>query len=305
MVQPGRVHELAVETRVLDWPVDKPRLTLRFLSRWPASSVDVTEIALERPEEEQKGVRIASGVGHLALYAAAANPAERLALTIEGELSGEGGARTIALLGHPRIEVRTFDPASDISTGAPALDERIWQMLTELRDEGTAPAEEDSFGRFLGAVAKAGARIEAERQFPEGNEPSEAQFQKAMLMRLAMATELGGRVTEHAWQGGGETDLAHDGVVAELKVERTTPATLDRASTYLAQTTQYASAGQRQLSILTILDMTPKEAPSGVLANSVDWLVPKLHGLDDPAYPSKIAVVILSGGLPRPSDWSR
>lgn len=305
VVQPGRVHELSVEARVLDWPIEKPRLTLRFLSRWPRSSVEVTEIAMERPQIDEEGVRIAHGLGHLALHASAASPAERLELTVEGEIEGDGSAETIALLGHPRIEVRTFDPASDIPTGAPSLDERIGQMLAELRDEGIARSEEEAFGRFLGAVARAGSRIEAEREFPRGSKPSEAEFQKAMLVRLGMASELGGRVSEHAWQGGGATDLSHDGVVAELKVERTNPATLERARNYLAQTTQYASAGQRQLSILAILDTTPKDAPPGVLANSVGWLVPRLSGLEDPAYPSKIAVVILKGGLPRPSDWSR
>ncbi|HEX5763784.1 MAG TPA: hypothetical protein VFY04_11785 [Solirubrobacterales bacterium] len=305
VVQPGRVHELSVEARVLDWPTEKPRLTLRFLSRWPRSSVEVTDIALERPQSDEDGVRIAGGQGHLALHASAANPAERLVLTIEGEIEGSGSAETIALLGHPRIEIRTFDPASDIPTGASSLDERIGQMLSELRDEGIAPLEEEAFGRFLAAVARAGTRIEAEREFPRGSRPTEAEFQKAMLVRLGMATELGGRVNEHAWQGGGATDLAHDGVVAELKVERTRPATLERARHYLAQTTQYASAGQRQLSILAILDMTSKDAPPGVLANSLGWLVPKLSGLDHPIYPSKVAVVILNGGLPRPSDWSR
>lgn len=305
VVQPGRVHDLSVEARVLDWPAETPTLVLRYLSRWPPSSVDVTDISLERPAEAADGVWVASGTGHLALHAAAADPAERLRLSVEGELIGDNAERTIALLGHPQLAVRTFDPAGDVSTGAPALDDRIQAMLTELRDGGIAPDEQDAFGRFLGAVARAGVRIEAEREFPESSNPSEAKFQAEMLKRLGMATELGGRITEHAWQGGGETDLAHDGVVAELKVEKTVPATIDRAGDYLRQPTQYASADQRQLSILVILDMTPKEAPPGVLANSIEWLEPRLHGLDDPAYPSKVAVVILKGNLPRPSDWSR
>ena len=119
-----------------------------------------------------------------------------------------------------------------------------------------------------------------------------------------MAPELGGRVQKHAWQGGGPTDLVHDGVVAELKVERTQPATLERAADYMAQATQYASTGQRQLSILVVLDMTPKEAPPGALANTIGWIEPALHGLNDSAFPSRVAVVIINGNLPVPSAWS-
>lgn len=81
--------------------------------------------------------------------------------------------------------------------------------------------------------------------------------------------------------------------------------TLDRAADYMSQATQYASDGHRRLSILVILRMTPKDAPSGVLANTVGWLEPALHGLTDPAYPPRVAVVIVNGNLTAPSAWSR
>lgn len=304
-VTPGRVHELDVEVRVLDWPAEAGELVLRFLSRWPRSAVDVTEIRIPRPDQEIEGIRIARDTGHLALHAAAADPATPVRLTIEGQLvMADGGGAPLRLLGHRELAVRTFDPAADVITGAPALDERILAMLAELRDQNIAPNERQAFGRFLGAIARAGMRIVAEREFPEGSNPSEREFQAELLKRVAMAPELGGSVQEHAWQGGGPTDLAHDGVVAELKVERAQPATMERAADYMAQATQYASAGQRQLSILVILDMTPKQAPPGVLANTVGWLHPALHALDDPAFPSRVAVVIVNGNLPRPSAWS-
>lgn len=304
-ITPGRVHELDVEARVLDWPPEAGELVVRFLSRWPRSAVDVTEIRLARPDQEVDGVRIARDTGHLALHAAAADPTMPVHLTIEGQLvTADGGGAPLRLLGHRELAVRTFDPAADVITGAPALDERILNLLAELRDQNIAPDEQQAFGRFFGAIARAGVRIVAEREFPEGSNPTEGEFQTELLKRVAMAPELGGRVQKHAWQGGGPTDLAYDGVVAELKVERAQPATLERAADYMAQATQYASAGQRQLSILVILDMTPKQAPPGVLANTLGWLEPALHGLDDPAFPSRMAVVIVSGNLPVPSAWS-
>jgi len=304
-VTPGRVHELEAEARVLDWPTEAGELVLRFLSRWPRSAVDVTEIRLPRPDQEVDSVRIARGTGHLALHAAAADPVTSVHLAIEGQLvTADGTGAPLRLLGDNELAVRTFDPAADVITGAPAVDERILAMLAELRDQNIAPHEQEAFGRFLVAIARAGVRIGAEREFPAGSNPRESDFQAELLKRVGMAPELGGRVHEHAWQGGGPTDLAHDGVVAELKVERSQPATLERAGDYLSQATQYASAGQRQLSLLVILDMTPKLAPPGVLANTIGWLDPALHGLDDPAFPSRVAVVIVNGNLPVPSAWS-
>lgn len=304
-VTPGYVHELAVEARVLDWPANAVELVLRFLSRWPRSAVDVTEIRMARPDQAVHGVHTARETGHLALHAVAADPATPVQLTIEGELvANDGASAPLRLLGHHELEVRTFDPAADVITGASALDERILGMLAELRDKNIAPHEQKAFGRFLGAITRAGVRIVAEREFPQGSNPTEREFQAELLKRVAMAPELGGRVQEHAWQGGGPTDLAHDGVVAELKVERAYPTTMERAADYMAQATQYAAAGQRQLAILVVLDMTPKQAPPGVLANSIDWLEPASHGLEHPAYPSRVAVVIVNGNLPVPSAWS-
>lgn len=51
--------------------------------------------------------------------------------------------------------------------------------------------------------------------------------------------------------------------------------------------------------------MTQMTGAPGVLANTMGWLEPELHGLDDPAFPSRVAVIIIKANLPRPSDWSR
>jgi hypothetical protein len=60
----------------------------------------------------------------------------------------------------------------------------------------------------------------------------EADFQRELLKRVAMAPKLGGRVQKHAWQGGGPADLIHEGVVAELKFEKKTPVTVESAKDY-------------------------------------------------------------------------
>jgi hypothetical protein len=303
-VSPGQVHDLEIEARVLDWPADADQLVVRYISRWPATAVEVPDVIVDRPAEPVEGVWTGRGAGTFVLHAGAADPLKPVKFAVNAELVGPEGGRSIKLLGHGDFAVRTFDPTRDVITGAAALDEHILDMLAELREQDIAPHEQSAFGRFFGALTRAGVRILADREFPEGTNPTERDFQAELLKRLGMATELSGRVTEHAWQGGGPTDLAHDGVVAELKVEKTTPATLERAKDFLGQPVQYASADHRQLAILAILDMTPKAAPPGVLANTAGWLEPRLHGLDDPAYPSRVAVIIINANLPRPSDWS-
>lgn len=304
-VTAGAVHTLEVEARVLDWPPACDRLIVRFLSRWPRSAIEATDVLLERPAAAVDGVWTAVGSGHLVLHAGAADPLTPITLAINAELTDGEATQPLTVLGESELALRTFDPNRDVVTGAPVVDARILEMLAELRESGVAPEEQAALGRFFGAVVRAGVGILADREFPAGSNPVEADFHRELLKRLRMATELGGRVANHTWQGGGPTDLVHDGIIAELKIDKTTPVTLENAKQYLGQPTQYASAGQRQLSILSILDMTPMTDPPGVLPNTMGWLLPRLHGLEDPAYPSRVAVVIIKGNLPVPSEWSR
>lgn len=105
--------------------------------------------------------------------------------------------------------------------------------------------------------------------------------------------------------GGGETDLVHDGIVAELKVEKTTTVTEDNVSRFLGQTTSYGSGLGSQLGIALVLDLSEKKHPLGHPANYVHWLKPSLHGVSDAAYPSRVAVVVVNGNTPLPSDFAR
>jgi hypothetical protein len=77
----------------------------------------------------------------------------------------------------------------------------------------------------------------------------------------------------------GYLDVRHDGITAELKVERKIPVTEETAPKYIGQPTQYAAADGARLSILTILDMSPKELPIGTPENYLFTLEPRLHGL--------------------------
>jgi hypothetical protein len=54
----------------------------------------------------------------------------------------------------------------------------------------------------------------------------------------------------------------------------------------MGQPTQYAAADGARLSILTILDMSPKTLPVGTPENYLFPLEPRLHGLDNPRRPA-------------------
>lgn len=73
----------------------------------------------------------------------------------------------------------------------------------------------------------------------------------------------------------------------------------------MGQPTQYAAGDGARLSILCILDISPKKSPIGTPENYLFTLTPALHGLDNPEAPSLVAVIVVNGNLPAPSWWSR
>lgn len=54
------------------------------------------------------------------LHASSAYPLEQINIAFEGEFRAESGNRIAKLIGHHELSVRTFDPAQDVITGAPA-----------------------------------------------------------------------------------------------------------------------------------------------------------------------------------------
>jgi hypothetical protein len=66
----------------------------------------------------------------------------------------------------------------------------------------------------------------------------------------------------------------------------------------MSQPEHYAADRDSQISVLVILDDSPKSEPPGVLANYMGWLRPSLRGLTDPRYPSLVAVVIIPHPIP-------
>jgi hypothetical protein len=47
------------------------------------------------------------------------------------------------------------------------------------------------------------------------------------------------------------------------------------------------------------------QANPGVTDNYIDWLRQRLHGLDDPHYPSLNGALIVTPTCPPPGAWSR
>lgn len=302
VVSPNVVYPISLRISLTNWPEWAETLEVDFLSAL-REHASFPRFQFSRPETDADGLWTVTEEGRVVITVSQLLGAAPETCTVAARLVGAGRLADVPVVGVREIRIRTVDPTQDSLGSGSQTYEQVTRMLTDLHDCDVPREERESFARFLLAIVRAAAQMFASRAYPEGASVDERKFQGDLLLRLSMDRDLAGGITEGGEIAGGETDLVYEGIVCENKVERTTVPSIERADRYLGQPVAYASAGGARLSILCILDLTTKRQPPGVLANYIGWLHPAAHGLTDPAYPSKVAVVIVPGNLRLPSDW--
>jgi hypothetical protein len=302
----NRIYELGIRIRATEWPAWATYLRVELLAVVPDQDLSLPVVDIPRPaNKDNGGVWSASASGSLVLRVRQAPGAPPLSPSIAASFVGSQRTEAVKVAGYRELRVRAFDESRDQLTGAAAIDERLLGMYAGLHGSGIPDQEIAAFCRCFSAISRAAQAIQADRQYGEGRRISEGNFHDDLERRLRADPTLGGRLERRTPSGGGYLDLLHDMINAELKVEHKTPATVERADKYMGQPVQYATDRAAQLSILCILDRSAKQAPAGELPNYFGWLVPALHGLEDPRYPSRVGVIIINANLPVPSQWSR
>lgn len=210
------------------------------------------------------------------------------------------------MAGYVRLRIRPYDPSRDALTAHTQIDQRLLELYDPLHDDQTLDADDvAAFCRMFTACVRAAQSIMFDKAFRAGRKITEQQFHDALEDRLRDDPELEGRLTQRDAVAGGYDDLLHDDVIAELKVEKNTPRTVEDCARFIGQPMQYGVGRGSRLSILVVLDHSPKDAPAAVLENYLGWLHPAHHALDDPRYPSRVGVLIINTSWSVPSSWSR
>jgi hypothetical protein len=208
--------------------------------------------------------------------------------------------RVAHVVGHRRLRVTTLDPS--LATGQPFVGQKIVEMLGELNARIPALPTQDrrDFVALLDATA-AFASLALERDDLVGID--ERAFQRKLKQAFVHDQRIGRDIREGTRLGGGIVDLILRRINDELKVIHE-PVDIADADRLVGQPTQYGAGTDAPVSILTVLDDSPKDAAPGIPANYIRWVYPQLHGAAQPAVPSMVAVVIVRVGYRRPHEWT-
>jgi hypothetical protein len=129
---------------------------------------------------------------------------------------------------------------------------------------------------------------------------SEREFQAEATRLLRMRPEIGGDLHGHPEAAGGITDLTFRDVPIELKVENDQILYPKDFAKYFNQITAYALGLGKRIALLSVLESCIKSSPVGNIEEDIDVL-PHRVGNSSVA----IIVVVVRGGLPKPSSYSK
>ncbi|MCF2151804.1 hypothetical protein IQ276_036415 [Desmonostoc muscorum LEGE 12446] len=308
LLQPKLIYSLKFRIRGITWHKDAERLRLDLLTTYPSSDYSISNFALQQPECIEDNEYEGELTGQIKFISAQSLLSEDITFIVRCAFElVDGSFHEVAVIGHNQIDFRIVEPQGyGFSSGRPSLDKHVAQLLESLLKDSPSVRDElpelfsvlDALTRLLGTYAQGSV-------FKDNLSISEAEFQLTIVRDLRFI--LGQDVEEHPSQAGGITDIRYRGIIIELKVEKTNGNRQQICEKYTRQSTQYESVEARQISVVLILDITPKNNPPGDIRNDILLVDVPTHGGDDltKKYPSKAFVFVVNGNIKKPSDYSR
>jgi hypothetical protein len=302
------IYDLSAVVTIPEWPDDADFLLIDYIATMHPDHYKISELRIQCPGS--RALREFNLQGHVEFPVPQSLVSEPIVILVRATFlsSSDPARRTPAtIVGYHQLRVRVSDKArTPLLARYRSIDARNYEIVEEIHRSmpNLDPQHLHDFIEALGAVTNyLGVNLQ-QAIYKEGRVIHESDFQRDLLRHLRSL--LGEDVREAPKQGGGETDIQYRSVTIELKVEDKISDRRKLIEKYLAQPTQYSSAGGAQLGILCILDLTEKHRPPANPQSQITLESPHLHGFGDNApFPTKIAVVFIDGNLRLPSSYSR
>ncbi len=296
-LKPGTSYDLTIEVRVSNWPKGASVLSLTPVT------VDIRErdwlpsFRFEKPEGD--GPFTLSGTGRAVLAVAHSFGSRPYEFLYAAEFDDTSNCRDVAIVGHRRLLLEGSDVASHPLTGFSNVDRHLVSVRNKLRTFPGLYSEDIANTMIvLGGLGNIAAQALKGGLFEAGT--SESQFQNKTTEMLRNRRDIGEHLQGHPEAAGGITDLTFRDIPIELKVENSNVLSPKDFSKFFNQTAAYAIGLGKRIGVLSVLEASPKSAPVGVVEDDIEVFVHQTG-----QSPIVIVVVVVRGGFPKPSSYSR
>jgi hypothetical protein len=296
-LKPGTYYDLTVEVRVSNWPKGASVLSLTPITVDTRERNWLPSFRFEKPEGN--GLFILTGTGRAVLEVAHSFGSRPYEFLYAAEFDDTSNCRDVAIVGHRRLRLEGSDVDSNPLTGFSNVDRHLLKVRDTLRTfPGLHPDDVANTMIVLGGLGNIAAQALKQGLFEAGT--SEQQFQNKATEILRTRNDIGEHLQGHAEAAGGITDLTFWDIPIELKVEKSKVLFPKDFSKFFDQTAAYAIGLGKRIGVLSVLEASSKSAPVGVVENDIEVFV---HQTGQSSI--VIVVVVVRGGFPKPSSYSR
>lgn len=296
-LNPGTAYDLTIEVRVSNWPKGASSLSLTPVT------VDLRErnwlptFIFDKPDEG--GSLVLTGTGRAVLEVAQSFGSRPYEFLYAAEFDDTSACRDVAIVGHRRLLLEGTDVASNPLTGFSHVDRHLLRVRDRLRSfPGLPPRDAANTMIVLCGLGNIAAQA-LKNGFFEAGTP-EKKFQAKVTEMLQNRSDIGEHLQGHAEAAGGITDLTFRDIPIELKVENSKVIFPKDCEKYFDQTAAYAIGLGKRIAVLSVLEASHKTSPVGVIEDDIEVFA---HQTGQASI--LIVVVVVRGGFPKPSSYSR
>lgn len=294
---PGTAYDLTIEVRVSNWPLNARTLTLVPIAVEVLEQGWLPEFSFSKPSGE--GPYTLTGTKRAVLQVAQSFGSRPYEFKYAAEFDDTSDCREVAIVGHRQLRLEGTDISSNPLTGFANVDRHLVRLRDRLRTfPGLNPTDLANTMVVLGGLGNITAQALRKGMFAA--KTSESSFQEKVTELLRNRSEIGEKLQGHPEAAGGITDLTFEDVPIELKVENSKVLYPKDCEKYFNQTAAYALGLGKKIGVLCVLESTKKDAPVGAPEDDIDSFV---HQTGQSSI--AIVVVIVRGGYPKPSAYSK
>lgn len=296
-LRPGTAYDLNIEVRVSNWPQKASSLLLKPITIDPRERGWLPDFRFEKPKGDEPFTL--RGIGRVVLEVANSFGSRPYEFLYAAEFDNLSDYQNVAIVGHRRLLLEGSDSTHYPLTGFSNVDRHLIKIRNKLRAFPRIHSDDIANTMIiLGGLGNIAAQALKAGLFSAGT--LEQSFQSKTAEMLRNRSEIGEYLQGHPEAAGGITDLTFKDIPIELKVENKKILFPKDFQKYFDQTAAYAIGLGKRIGILSVLESSSKLAPIGMIEDDIEVF---FH----PAGQTQIAiiVVIIRGGFPKPSSYSR
>ena len=299
-LSPNTAHDIGVEIRVSRWPDSAQKLILAPVSMEPPDTYELPTFSIEQPSAlSADDPYVFHETGRLLLKVPIALGARPFEFKYQAVFEPGLSEQPRDIFGHRTLRFESVDPSAHAISGYTAIDRRLLQLRSELRQLPGLP--DYDLGNALEVCAALGnlaGQALSDSLFPEGMR--EKAFQEEVVKALRSRPSIGEELEQHPHTGRGITDLSFRQIRIELKTITCNRCRETEIGKFVDQTAQYVVSSGKRVGVLCVLDSRKKTTAPSPAESHLQILRKRIGNAD-------VAIVFLQieGGLARPSDLSR